>query len=275
MSAPRLEFKGVFPAPPTPVTQDGKVHEKALRALLLDNIAHGANGFWMAGSTGEGPILTDEQRDAVAVISAEACKGQALVIMHVGAMSTASAVRAAKTARKAGCAAVCCLPPLFFPSSERSRIEHYKAIADAAGDLPFFVYNLPQLTQVETVPTLMEKFARAIPTLKGLKHSAPNSADIRVFADMGLICFSGNGAFPLPALTMGAVGKHRCTARASPLAPCGAVQRMGGRRLVAPSRCRAACASSSIWSGCTAPRTCARRCSPRGSASTVGAPFRR
>ena len=50
--APRLEFKGVFPAPPTPVTEDGRVHEKALRALLLDNIAHGANGFWMAGSTG-------------------------------------------------------------------------------------------------------------------------------------------------------------------------------------------------------------------------------
>jgi 4-hydroxy-tetrahydrodipicolinate synthase len=39
-----------------------------------------------------------------------------------------------------------------------------------------------------------------------LKHSAPNFADIRVFADMGLTCFSGNGAFPLPALTMGAVG---------------------------------------------------------------------
>jgi N-acetylneuraminate lyase len=201
-----LEFKGVFPAPPTPTTDDGRINEKALRALLEDNIAHGAGGFWMAGTTGEGPILTDEQRDVVTRISAEVCKGRALNIMHVGAISTASAVKAAKTARQVGCAAVCCLPPFFFPSTERSRIEHYKAVADAAGDLPFFVYNLPQLTQVETVPPLMEKFMRAIPTLKGLKHSAPNFADIRVFADMGLICFSGNGAFPLPALTMGAAG---------------------------------------------------------------------
>jgi hypothetical protein len=78
----KLEFKGVFPAPPTPVTQDGDIHEKALRALLEDNIAHGAHGFWMAGSTGEGPILTDEQRDAVARISGETCQGRALVIMH-------------------------------------------------------------------------------------------------------------------------------------------------------------------------------------------------
>ena len=202
----KLEFKGVFPAPPTPVTDDGKIHEKALRALLEDNITHGANGFWMAGSTGEGPILTEDQRDAVARISGEVCRGRALVIMHVGAISTAAAVKAARSARVAGCAAVCCVPPFFFPSSERSRIDHYKAVADAAGDLPFFVYNLPQLTQVETVPALMEKFMRVIPTLKGLKHSAPNFSDIRVFADMGLICFSGNGAFPLPALTMGAVG---------------------------------------------------------------------
>src|SRR5262245_59440038 len=201
-----LEFKGVFPAPPTPVTEDGRIAEKALRALLDDNIGHGAHGFWMAGTTGEGPILTDEQRDATARISAEVCKGRALVIMHVGAISTASAVKAARTAKSAGCDAVCCLPPFFFPSSDRSRINHYKAVADAAGDLPFFVYNLPQLTQVETSPALMEKFVREIPTLKGLKHSAPNFSDIRVFADMGLTCFSGNGAFPLPALTMGAVG---------------------------------------------------------------------
>jgi len=201
-----LEFKGVFPAPPTPVTEDGQVNEKALRALLEDNISHGCGGFWMAGSTGEGPILTEQQRDAVATISADACGDKALVIMHVGAMSTTSATRAAKTAQQAGCAAVCCLPPLFFMSNERSVIDYYKAVAEAAGDLPFFVYNLPQLTQVEMVPARMEKLMREIPTLKGLKHSAHNFAHIRVFADMGLMCFSGNGAFPLPALDMGAVG---------------------------------------------------------------------
>ncbi len=202
----KLEFKGVFPAPPTPVTEDGRINEKALRALLDDNIAHGCGGFWLAGSTGEGPILNDEQRDAAAKISAEVCKGRALVIMQVGSMSTESAVKAARTSRTAGCAAVCCLPPLFFRTSERSIIDYYKAVADAAGDLPFFVYNLPQLTQIEFFAPMMEKLKREIPTLKGLKHSAPDFTQIRVFADMGLTCFSGNGALPLPALTMGAVG---------------------------------------------------------------------
>lgn len=200
------EFKGVFPASPTPTTDDGRVNEKALRAMLDDHISHGCGGFWMAGSTGEGPILTDESRDVVAKISGEMCKGRALVIMQVGSMSTASAVKAAKTARAASCAAVCCLPPLFFRSSERSIIDYYKAVADAAGDLPFFVYNLPQLTQIEFFPPMMEKLKREIPTLKGLKHSAPDFTQIRLFSDLGLSCFSGNGALPLPALTMGAVG---------------------------------------------------------------------
>ncbi|MCW5620818.1 MAG: dihydrodipicolinate synthase family protein [Burkholderiales bacterium] len=201
-----LSFQGVFPAPPTPITDDGRINEKALRALLEDNITHGCGGFWMAGSTGEGPMLTDAQRDAVTKISAEVCKGRALVIMQVGSMSAASAVAAARTVRSAGCAAVCCLPPLFFRSSERSIVDYYKAVADAAGDLPFFVYNLPQLTQVEFLEPLMEKLRREIPTLKGLKHSAHDFTQIRVFADMGLTVFSGNGALPLPALTMGAVG---------------------------------------------------------------------
>lgn len=201
-----LEFKGVFPAPPTPTTEDGEVNEAALRALLEDNIANGVGGFWMAGSTGEGPILTEEQREAVARVSGEVTQGRALAIMHVGAISTASAAKAAKQAKEYGCAAVCCVPPFFFRSSEKSQIEHYKAVADAADGLPFFVYNLPQLTQVETVPALMEKYMTAVPTIVGLKHSAANFADIRTFADMGLKCFSGNGALPLPSLTMGAVG---------------------------------------------------------------------
>ncbi len=202
----KLAFKGVFPAPPTPTTEDGQINEKALRALLEDNITHGCGGFWMAGSTGEGPNLTEAQRDATARISAETCKGRALVIMQVGSMTTATAVKAAKTSREAGCAAVCCLPPLFFRASERSIIDYYKAVADAAGDLPFFVYNLPQLTQIEFFPAMMEKLKREIPTLKGLKHSAPDFTQIRLFADMGLVCFSGNGALALPALAMGAVG---------------------------------------------------------------------
>ncbi|MCH7593288.1 MAG: dihydrodipicolinate synthase family protein [Chloroflexi bacterium] len=199
-------FKGVFPANPTPIHADGSIHEEGLRAILEDNMSHGVQGFWIAGSTGEGPILSEQQRDTVARVAGETTSGKALAIMHVGAISTESAVKGAKAAAASGCAAVCCVPPFFFRPNLRSIVDHYKAVADAADGLPLFAYNLPQLTQVEFTPELMDSVMAEVPTLKGLKHSAFNFGLIREWADRGLKCFSGSGRLPLPALTMGAIG---------------------------------------------------------------------
>jgi dihydrodipicolinate synthase/N-acetylneuraminate lyase len=201
-----LEFKGVFPANPTPVHADGRINEEALRAIFEDNLSHGVGGFWVAGSTGEGPVMSEQQRETTARIAGETISGKGLSIMHVGAISTESAAKGAKAAKDSGCDAICCVPPFFFKGNDQMTLDHYKRVADAADGLPFFVYNLPQLTQVEFTPELMEKVVEAVPTVVGLKHSAFTFMNIRAFADMGLKCFSGNGAIPLPALTMGAVG---------------------------------------------------------------------
>ncbi len=206
VSGKGLEWKGVFPANPTPVGADGRINEKALRAIFEDNLSHGVGGFWVAGSTGEGPVMSEQQRETTARIAGETISGRGLSIMHVGAISTESATKGAKAARDSGCDAICCVPPFFFKGDDQMTIDHYKRVADAADGLPFFVYNLPQLTQVETTPALMEKIVDAVPTVIGLKHSALNFSDIRLFANMGLKCFSGSGLLPLPALTMGAVG---------------------------------------------------------------------
>lgn len=198
-------WKGVFPAVPTPFHGDGSVNERALRAILEDNIAYGVHGFWIAGGTGEGAIMDDEQRIAVARIADEVCKGRVLSIMHVGAPTTAAAVRAARAARESGCDAICCVPPFFYRPSDESVIKHYQEVAGAA-DLPFFAYNLPQLTNVEITPALMEKLVRAVPQLTGLKHSSPNFAELRSYTAMGLKPFTGNGHLLLPALTHGGIG---------------------------------------------------------------------
>ena len=206
ISGNSLEFKGVFPANPTPVKSDGRINEKALEKIIQDNLAHGVDGFWIAGSTGEGPVMSEVQRETTARIAGETISGRGLSIMHVGAISSESAAKGARAARKYGCDAICCVPPFFFRGGDQMTIDHYKRVADASDGLPFFVYNLPQLTQVEITPDLMEKIVDAVPNVVGLIHSAMNFGDIRLFADMGLKCFSGNGTLPLPALTMGAVG---------------------------------------------------------------------
>ena len=201
-----IRFAGVFPANPTPVTDNGEIHEKGLRAVLEDNMAYGVHGFWVAGTSGEGPLLSDEQRDTVARITGETTQGRALSIMHVGAITTHSAKKGARSAVRGGCAAIACLPPFLIRASNTSIIDHYKAVADSAEGLPLFAYNLPQLTQVEFDRNLMESLCSEVPSLIGLKHSAYDLSMIRHWNEMGLICFSGFGQLPLPALTMGAVG---------------------------------------------------------------------
>ena len=200
-------FAGVFPANPTPLTEHGEIHETGLRAMLEDNMSHGVHGFWIAGTAGEGPLLSEQQRDTVARIVGETTKGRVLSIMNVGAITTDSAQKGAQSAARSGCAAIACLPP-FFPifRSEASLIDHYKAVADGAEGLPLFAYNIPVLTQIEFDRGLMEKLRNEVPSLIGLKHSVFDLSMIQSWVDMELACFSGFGRLPLPALTMGAVG---------------------------------------------------------------------
>ena len=74
-------------------------------------------------------------------------------------------------------------PPFFYRQSDEAIVEHYRVVASAA-DLPFFVYNLPQCTQVEITPDLMQKIKEKVPQLVGLKHSALDIAPIRKFLSL-------------------------------------------------------------------------------------------
>jgi dihydrodipicolinate synthase/N-acetylneuraminate lyase len=199
------EFEGVVPAIVTPMTPEGELNEAAFRELLEFDIQAGVHGFWIAGGTGEGIMLSDEENNRIAEISTDQIRGRAKAIMHVGAPTTARAARMAEYAARAGADAICCVPPFFYRFSDEAIVEHYRVVAEAA-DLPLFVYNLPRATGVEITPDLMKKIQERVPQLTGLKHSALDFANIRAFADMDLSCFTGSAKLMLPALTIGAAG---------------------------------------------------------------------
>ena len=199
------EFKGVYPALITPMDSDGKLNESALRKVIEFNINAGVHGFWVAGGTGESVLLDDEENRRIAQIVSEESKGRVKNIMHVGTPTTARSAKLAEHAANSGVEAICCVPPFFYGQSDDAIVEHYRGIASAA-DLPFFVYNLPQSTQVEITPDLMQKIKDKVPQLVGLKHSAPYIGPIRQFCKMGLCCMVGNSRLMLPALMMGASG---------------------------------------------------------------------
>ena len=199
------KFEGIVPAIITPMTADGKLNEDAYRKVMEFNIQAGVHGFWVAGGTGESVLLTDDENKRIAEIVVDQNQGRIKNIMHVGASTTARAARLAEHAAKAGVEAICCVPPFFYGQSDAAIVEHYRVVA-AAADLPLFVYNLPQSTNVEITPALMRKIQDVVPQLAGLKHSAPYQGHIRDFANMGLACFVGNCRLMLPAMTIGAIG---------------------------------------------------------------------
>ena len=198
-------FRGIFPAIITPMTPNGALNEAAFREVMEFNIRAGVNGFWTAGGTGESILLTDEENRRIADISADQNRGRVKNIMHVGAATTVRAAALAEHAAKAGVEAICCVPPFFYSFTDEQIVEHYRVIGVAA-DLPLFVYNLPQATNVEITPDLMRKIQDGVPQLAGLKHSALDFSNINTFARMDLDCLTGNSKLMLPGLVMGASG---------------------------------------------------------------------
>ncbi len=200
-----IRFEGLVPATITPMTEAGEVYEEGFRRVLDLNIDAGVHGFWVAGGTGESVLLDDEENRRLACIAAEQVSGRGIVIMHVGAPTTARAVALAEHAAGAGVDAICCVPPFFYRRTDDEIVEHYRVVA-AAADLPLFVYNLPGMTGVEITVDLMRRIQDVVPQLIGLKHSSSIFANVHEFARMGLQCFIGSSALMLPALSVGAVG---------------------------------------------------------------------
>jgi N-acetylneuraminate lyase len=199
------QFQGVVPALITPMNAEGQVDEEALRKVVEFNIEAGVHGFWVCGGTGESILLDDEENERIAAIVVEQGKGRVANIIHVGAPTTARSAKLAENAARVGAEAICCVPPFFYRRTDEEIVEHYRVVAAAAA-LPLFAYNLPSATGVEIDPPLMRKIQDGVPQLKGLKHSVANLSNLRAFARMGLVAFTGSCHWMLPAMTLGAVG---------------------------------------------------------------------
>ncbi len=199
------KFRGVYPAIITPMKPDGEVDYQTFRKVMESNIRAGVHGFWVAGGTGESILLTEEENQRIAEAAADQNQGRVKNIMHIGAATTAQAIRQAEAAVEAGVEAICAVPPFFYHGSDSEVVEYYRAVG-AATDLPLFIYNLPKATGVEITPALAHEIQKCVPQLAGLKHSAPDFWNISEFVKMGLDCFTGSGRLMVSALTLGAVG---------------------------------------------------------------------
>ena len=112
-------IEGVIPAIRTPMTPQGGLNETALRAIIEFNIKAGVNGLWVAGGAGESVLLDDDENRRIAQIASDQSRGRTNIMMHIGAATTARAMKLAEHAARQGVQALCCVCLLYTSPSPR------------------------------------------------------------------------------------------------------------------------------------------------------------
>lgn len=161
----------IYSALATPFNEDESLNIDALRKLVNFELDNGVEGFYCCGSSGEGLLLSNEERKKFLEVVIEEVKGRVPVISHVGTIRTADVIDLAKHAKSVGADAVSMIPPYYYKFSMKEIVNYYLDVVKAVNDLPVIVYNIPQFTGVsfnkDNAGELLEN-----PNVIGIKHTS-------------------------------------------------------------------------------------------------------
>lgn len=168
-----MRIAGIVPAVFTPMHPNGDLNLAQVAPIVERLVSQGAAGLYVCGSTGEGPSMTIQERQAVAEAYVQATAGRLPVIVQVGHDSLREAAGLARHAAAAGADAISAIPPVYFkPGSLDTLVECLGEIAGAAPDLPFYYYHIPRLTAMKVdVLELLQMANGRLPSLTGVKFS--------------------------------------------------------------------------------------------------------
>lgn len=199
-------FGNVLTAMVTPFDASGALDLDGAQRLAKWLQANGNDGLVIAGTTGEAPVLTDNERLSLFAAVAEAVTIP--VIAGTGTNDTLHSIHMTKEASKLGVAGLLVVAP-YYNRPPQSGIEaHIRAVA-AASDLPIIVYDIPVRTGRKISTSTLLKLAHDVPTVVALKDAAGNpaeTANVIAAAPSGFEVYSGDDGLTLPLLAVGAVG---------------------------------------------------------------------
>lgn len=158
-------LRGAYAAMFTPYGADGRVNEEMIERLVEHGLSNGLRGFYLTGSTGEGFLLSLDERKQVMERAVKASGGRAKLIAHVGCVATDDAVLLARHAAKIGIDWVSSVAPVYYGQNFNAAYRHYERISNAT-DLPFMIYSI----KAAVVPERDVKFFE-LPNVKGMKYT--------------------------------------------------------------------------------------------------------
>ncbi|MBR9776767.1 MAG: dihydrodipicolinate synthase family protein [Cytophagales bacterium] len=206
-------LKGVWPAMLTPMDGNGRPAFKQLEKWVEILLSEGVDGLYLLGSTGQGFLLSEEDRKKVTEITANVNAGKVPIMVQVGSMTTAESVRLAQHASKCKVDGISSVAPVYYGPTDGTSgmaLAHYEAIATAS-DLPFFPYQLgsTSFSLVEFINKLLK-----MPNMVGMKLTTNNLLEISTvsYSSKGkLVLFSGADELMCQAAlcgTTGAIGSY-------------------------------------------------------------------
>jgi 4-hydroxy-tetrahydrodipicolinate synthase len=202
----------------TPMHDDGSVDYPRLRKLIDWHIAEGTDCIGVVGTTGESPTVTVQEHQEIIRVAVEQAARRVPIMAGCGANSTAEAIELARFAKTVGADCQLQVVPYYNKPTQEGQYRHFKAIAEASGDLPIVLYNVPGRTvadmQHDTVLRLAE-----VPGIVGIKEATGNLERAQwLIRDVpkGFAIYSGDDPTAVALMLCGGQGNVSVTANVAP-----------------------------------------------------------
>jgi 4-hydroxy-tetrahydrodipicolinate synthase len=204
-----MQLRGCGTALVTPFREDGPVDDTALRNLVAWQVESGIDFLVPCGTTGETPTLTHEEWLRVIDTTIEVAAGRVPIVAGATSNSTHDAVEKAKeVAARPGVDAILTASPYYNKPTQEGQYRHFKAIAEAVGDKPVILYNVPGRTGANLEPATLARLAE-IPNIVGVKEASGNMTQIAEAINLvpeTFLVFSGDDSVTLAVIALGGVG---------------------------------------------------------------------
>ena len=211
-----IRIAGVIPAMATPLSNEGRsVHLGMLDRLCDFLIERQVTGLFVLGSTGEGALLSSDERKEVGTRVLEHVNGRVPIIINCGDVTTRGSIDLALHARAAGAQAISVVFPYYYPISRSDAVNHFVTVAKAVPDMAVFVYYFGRSLLPDETLQVRSEAPNVIGMKDGMGDYALIQGHARVMGDSFTI-LEGSERLAYAALTMGAAGLISGVATAFP-----------------------------------------------------------
>jgi 4-hydroxy-tetrahydrodipicolinate synthase len=199
-----MKLQGSFVALVTPYAK-GEVDLKKVKELVDFHVKNGTAGICPIATTGEGPVLTHDEKVAIVRTVVETAKGKALVFPGTGTYNTAESIELTKMAQELGADGALMVTPYYNKPTQEGLYRHYEAAAKAV-KIPIMLYNVPGRTGVSMAPETTARLSK-IKNIIALKDASGNVEQVTMVRNLcDIQILSGEDSLTFPILALGGVG---------------------------------------------------------------------